>query len=90
MKEGPSSFEALQGRSAPCVSWLTRILCLVEHFGDVDAALAHRAGERLAENAGRPLFVAGEGSRRRVEGDQDAGLRLDEGEPGASGAPCAA
>ncbi len=60
---------------------------LVKHFGDVDAALTHRAGQRLAEHAVRPLLVASERSRGGVEGDQNAGFRVDEAKAGRQRRP---
>jgi hypothetical protein len=53
---------------------------LVEDLGDVDAALSHRAGQRLGVDAVGTGLVAGQCTWRGIEGDEFAGFGIDESE----------
>ena len=55
---------------------------LIERLGDIHPALPDRAGQCLGVDAVGAFLVAGERARRGVEGDQLAGLGIDQSESG--------
>ncbi len=72
--------EALHGACAPPVSWFTctRVWAKTSSIGS--AAFAHRPGERLGVDAVGAWFVADDRARRGVEGDELAGIGIDQRE----------
>ena len=72
-----------QLRGAPRKQRALRLLVdrhsgLVKHFHDVNTALAHCAGKRLAKDAVWTLFIPRQSARSCIESDQFARLRIDQ------------
>jgi hypothetical protein len=74
-------FGSAPRQQSPLCLGVDRNSRLIERLGDVHAPLPDCAGQGLAINAVRTFLVASQRSRRRVKGDQFAGLGIDQGKP---------